>query len=156
MWSVFSRQYNSNTCLYISKKNCCCLCRTFLLLGSWLAMILECKSTSWLNLPLVSTNATKKQEWCPFFIKIIMHSPTLLSGIYEVSEVVMAMANDTFRDAKDYNCNESCHNPKEVPSNFCKWCVKQYRVHLIEKNLAFVVFCTLHYEWQPINIRSKY
>jgi len=65
MWYAFSRQYNSNTCLYISKKNCYCLCRTFLLLGeSWLAMILECKSTSWLNLPLVSTNATKKQEWC--------------------------------------------------------------------------------------------
>jgi len=29
-----------------------------------------------------------------------MHSPTLLSGIYEVSEVIMAMANDILRDAQ--------------------------------------------------------
>jgi len=29
-----------------------------------------------------------------------MHSPTLLSGIDEVSEVIMAMANDTLRDAQ--------------------------------------------------------
>jgi hypothetical protein len=29
-----------------------------------------------------------------------MHSPTLLSGVDEVSEVIMAMANDTLRDAQ--------------------------------------------------------
>ncbi len=70
MWSAFSRQENSSNCLYVSRILCCCLCRAFLLLGeSWLgslAMFLECKSkTSRLHLPLASTNATEKQDWCP-------------------------------------------------------------------------------------------